>query len=103
MIRTLTRRGAYRPGAGAWRRLARISLATAAMAGVMAAMAAHRPMMEAVLGSKEVAVAVVIFGGGLFYFGCAFAFRAVSLDEVRAAFRRERGPAAPGLPGSFEG
>jgi putative peptidoglycan lipid II flippase len=104
MVRALVRRGAYAPTASAWGRLLRIALATGALWLVMAGMALNREALTALLfGSKEIAIAVFIFGGGSFYFLCAFLFRAVTLREVRAAFRRERGPAGPSLPTGMDG
>jgi len=58
-----------------------------------------------VLGNKEIAVAVLIFGGGVSYFIVLFLVRAVTVGEVRAAFRRERGAPAGGggLPPGLDG
>jgi putative peptidoglycan lipid II flippase len=55
-------------------------------------------------GSKELAIAAAIFVGGMGYFVCAFLFRAVTIREVRAAFRKERGAPAGGggLAGGFD-
>jgi putative peptidoglycan lipid II flippase len=104
MVRALVRRGAYKPTRAAWGRLLRIGLATAALWLVMAGMALNREALTALMfGSKEIAIAAFIFGGGGFYFLCAFLFRAVTVAEVRAAFRRERGPSSPVLPTGMDG
>jgi hypothetical protein len=66
---------------------------------------ANRVYLEAQLGSKEALIAIIILGGGTFYFLVAFLVRAVTISEVRAAFRRERGPAGGrgGLPPGLDG
>ena len=62
----------------------------------------EKARLIALLGSKEAVVAALIFASGFFYFPLLFVMRAVSIGEVRAAFRRERGPAAAGLPGGLD-
>jgi putative peptidoglycan lipid II flippase len=94
MIRSLVARGAYGPTPAAFARLGRIAAATLALAGVVWLLDANRGTVQAALGSKEAAVAVLIFGAGTLYFAFAFLFRAVTVKELRAAFRRERGAAA---------
>jgi putative peptidoglycan lipid II flippase len=104
MIRSLVKRGAYAPTGQAYGRLARILLASGVMAAAMGLGALNRDALIALcLGSKEIATAVFIFGGGSFYFLCAFLFRAVTVREVRAALRREAGPSGPSLPGGMDG
>ncbi|MGE0046863.1 MAG: murein biosynthesis integral membrane protein MurJ [Hyphomonadaceae bacterium] len=104
MIRTLTKRDAYGPTAGAYGRLLRAGAATTVLFGALFVAGQQRDALEAVVGSKEAAVALAIFGGGTLYFLCAFLFRAVTFSELRAAFRRERGGSDSGagsaaLPG----
>ncbi|MDX2274198.1 MAG: murein biosynthesis integral membrane protein MurJ [Hyphomonadaceae bacterium] len=105
MIRSLVRRGAYAPTASAYGRLARIALASAILGAVLWFGGANRAALEAMVGgSKEIAVALLILGGGTFYFILAFALRAVTVSEVRAAFRRERAPeGGVSLPPSLDG
>lgn len=105
MIRALTRRGAYGPTPSAYARLARILLASAILFAVLWFANANRATLEAALGSKEAAVGVLILGGGSFYFAVAFLVRAVTFAEVRAAFRKERGPpgGGAGLPPGADG
>jgi putative peptidoglycan lipid II flippase len=105
MIRSLMARGAYAPTPAAFGRLLRIFLASAILFAVMWFGNAHRDALEASLGSKEAAIALLILGGGTFYFVVAFLVRAVTISEVRAAFRRERGPAGGGggLPPGLDG
>ena len=57
------------------------------------------------LGSKEASIALLILGGGTFYFIVAFLVRAVTISEVRAAFKRQPGPAGGGggLPPGLDG
>lgn len=105
MIRSLIARGAYRPTPAAFGRLLRILLASAILFAVLWFANANRALIEAQLGSKEAAIAVVILAGGTFYFIVAFLVRAVTISEVRAAFRREKGPAngGGGLPPGLDG
>jgi len=105
MIRTLMARGAYKPTPPAFARLLRICLASAILFVVLWFGNANRDALEATLGSKEAAIALLILGGGTFYFIVAFLVRAVTISEVRAAFRRERGPAGGGggLPPGLDG
>jgi putative peptidoglycan lipid II flippase len=105
MIRSLVARGAYGPTPAAIARLARIVLASAALFVLLWFADANRPELEARFGSKEGAVLFVILGGGAFYFALAFIVRAVTLAEVRGAFRRERGAPAEGgaLPPGLDG
>ena len=105
MIRALIARGAYAPTPAAFARLLRIVLASAILFAVMWFGNANRETLEAVLGSKEASIALLILGGGSFYFLVAFLVRAVTISEVRAAFKRERGPVdgAGGLPPGLDG
>jgi putative peptidoglycan lipid II flippase len=105
MIRALMTSDAYRPTPKAATRLARIFLASAMLYAIMWFAQANRAVLEAQLGSKEAAVLLVILGGGTLYFVLAFVLRAVTFSEVRAAFRRERGPAGggAGLPPGLDG
>jgi putative peptidoglycan lipid II flippase len=91
MIRSLVARGAYGPTAAAFARLLRIMLASGILFVVLWVANANRVVLEAQLGSKEAAIALVILAGGTFYFAVAFIVRAVTFAEVRAAVRRERG------------
>jgi putative peptidoglycan lipid II flippase len=108
MVRSLVRRDAYGPTPAAFGRLLRVVLASVVLFALLIWAGAERPRLENQLGSKEAAIAFVIFAGGTFYFVCAFLFGAVTLREVRIAFRRERGPSgesvggATGLPGGID-
>lgn len=105
MIRSLVKSGAYGPTRSAFARLLRIFLASAVLFTVLWIANENRAALEAVLGSKETAILAVILVGGTFYFIVAFLARAVTISEVRAAFRRERGPPGPegGLPPGLDG
>lgn len=105
MIAALGARGAYAPSAQALSRFVRIVLVSAGLGLVLYIAQANRAALEAVLGAKEVAVAVLILGGGIGYFVFLFLTRAVTLKEVRAAMRREKGAPAGGggLPPSLDG
>jgi len=50
------------------------------------------------LGGKEASLAAVVVAGMAAFVGFAFAFQAVRLSELRAAFRRDRSAAAPATP-----
>jgi putative peptidoglycan lipid II flippase len=105
MIATLARRGGYAPSPKATWRLTRIAVISAALGAALWLAAANRAVLEAQLGSKEVAVAALILGGGLGYFLLLFLTGSVTPSEVRGALRRERGPAGGGggLPGGLDG
>lgn len=105
MIGALVRRGAYAPSAQAYTRLARIGLASGILFAVLWLAGANREGLEAQLGSKEAAAAAAILAGGAFYFVVAFLVRAVTWGEVRAAFKREKGPSVGGggLPPGLDG
>lgn len=105
MIRSLVARGAYQPTPSALARLLRIGLASAILFAVLWLGNANRDTLEAALGSKEAAIALLILGGGSLYFIVAFLVRAVTISEVRAAFRRERGAVngGGGLPPGLDG
>ena len=105
MIRSLVARNAYKPTPAAFARLLRIGLASGILFAVLWSGNANREALEDALGSKEAAIALLILGGGIFYFAVAFLVRAVTFSEVRSAFRRERGPAngGGGLPPGLDG
>jgi putative peptidoglycan lipid II flippase len=104
MVRALVRQGAYAPTARAYGRIARIALASAALGALMWAAGANRAMLEAMLGPKEIVVALLILGGGTLYFVLIFILRAVTIGEVRSAFKRERGPdGGASLPPGLDG
>jgi len=99
MVRSLAMRGAYRPSADALGRLGRVGLATAGMGALLWLAQTQRHTLELLLGSKELALAVAVLGGGASYAVLAFAFGAVRPSELRSALRRERGapPATPAI------
>jgi hypothetical protein len=78
---------------------------SAVLGGALYLCQLNRDAVVALLGNKEIAVATMILGGGTAYFIVLFLVGAVSFAEVRAAFRRERGPAGGGggLPPGFDG
>ena len=95
---TLAREGAYRPSAALVRRLLRIGAASAAMAGVLGALAWLYPQLRIWLWSKEMAVLVACAAGFLVYAAALLAFRGVTVAELRGALRRE-----PGAPAGASG
>jgi putative peptidoglycan lipid II flippase len=92
MVGALSRRGAYAPSAKATWRFTRIVIVSAVLGVVLWFATENRAMLEAALGSKEVAVAALILGGGTGYFILLFLTGSVTISEVRGAFRREKGP-----------
>jgi putative peptidoglycan lipid II flippase len=105
MIGALSRAGNYAPSVRATSRLIRIALVSAVLGAAMYLCQLNRDAVVALLGNKEIAVAVMILGGGTAYFIVLFLVGAVSIAEVRGAFRRERGPAGGGggLPPGLDG
>jgi putative peptidoglycan lipid II flippase len=94
------RRGDWRMTGEAAGRLARVGAATTVMGVAVGVMAANRDALEGLLlGFKELALALTILVGGLVYVVAAFALRAVTPAEVRAALRRAPGASAAGLGG----
>jgi putative peptidoglycan lipid II flippase len=90
----LVRRGDWRLGADAASRLVRVGAATLVMAAVVGAMTFSRgALQDALFGLKEVALAATILAGGVAYAVAAFALRAVTPADVRAALKREPGAA----------
>ncbi|HRO03776.1 MAG TPA: polysaccharide biosynthesis C-terminal domain-containing protein, partial [Terricaulis sp.] len=96
MIATLAKRGAYAPSAAAMSRLVRIAMVSAGLGFVLWFGQQNRAALEAALGAKEIAVGLLILCGGIGYFVFLFISRAVTLGEVRAAFKREKGPLGGG-------
>lgn len=84
----LRTRGHYSIGAVVVARLARIALATGAMAALLLLAVSRRADLEALLGAKEIAVVAVAGAGGLAYFVVLFAVRGVTLADTRAMLRR---------------
>lgn len=90
--------GVYRPGRRLIGRLLRLCLASLAMATALALCAAHYSDLSRVLGGKEVALAVTAIGGGVIFVVFALILRAVTIEEVRSALRREPRPTGAALP-----
>lgn len=99
----LARDGVYRIGPGAWRRLARLLIASLLMGVFAAACAVNSRRLSEALFSKEAAVLVVVAAGALLYAVAALALGAVRPSEIRSALRREKGPPGPDLPGGPDG
>lgn len=99
----LAKDGAYTMGARVWSRMLRLGLATALMGAFAGVCAWQYPLLSRVLFNKEIAVLAVIAVGVVIYAAAAFAFRAVSLSEIKASLRREKGAAGVALPGGGEG
>ncbi len=100
MIAALGKRGAYAPSAQAMSRLFRIMLVSAGLGAALFLGQQNRAVLEAALGGKEIVVGALILAGGVLYFVFLFISRAVTLGEVRAAFKREKGP--PGGGGGLQ-
>ena len=99
-----------RPSAKAWSRVVRITLASVALAGLLAVAQHFRPQMEAALGgfhigrrligAKEIAILATVLAGGLLYPPLLFAFGGLTLSEVKGALRRR--PATQTLDAELE-
>ncbi len=95
----LLREKTWAPDAAVWSRLGRIGIATAIMAAAVSATTPFYPALNTefsalpVVGiaGKELATLFICMAGFALFVIAAFALRAVTLGEVRAAFRRERG------------
>ena len=97
----LAREGAYTMGAAVWKRMVRLMMASVLMGAFVAVCAWQYPLLSELLWKKEVAVLVVITLGVVIYGVAAFAFRAVTVAEIKGALRREKGVA--GVPSGGEG
>lgn len=93
---TLAREGVYSIRGALLGRLFRLGAASAAMAAVLTACAFNYRLLSTLLLHKEFAVLAVCLAGVLVYGVAVFAFRAVSMTEVRSALRRESGASLPG-------
>jgi putative peptidoglycan lipid II flippase len=77
-------------------RLMRIMAAVVVTGIILGGLSMQREILVDVLFSSKVLVAVLVPAAGMaLYALMAFAFKAVSLSEVKASFRRERGAALP--------
>jgi putative peptidoglycan lipid II flippase len=92
----LSSMGAYRIGRPVWSRLVRITVATAVMAGALAAAQYWRTDLYELFWRKEIAILVACLAGATLYALAALATRAVTITEIRSTLRRERG--APAMP-----
>jgi putative peptidoglycan lipid II flippase len=103
MALRLRRDGAYSPSARAWSKMMRVAAASLGLAVFLAVASYFRSEIEAPLaglhagglGAKEICVLAVCAVGGALYPVLLFAFGGVTLTEVKAAFRRNKGEAAP--------
>jgi putative peptidoglycan lipid II flippase len=100
---TLARDGAYKMGGRVWSRMFRLGLASVPMGAFIGVCALQYPLLARLLLHKEIAVLVVIVLGVLIYGAAAVAFRAVSLSEIKASLRREKGAPGVALSGGGEG
>jgi putative peptidoglycan lipid II flippase len=89
---TLVRRGAYNPSRAAMTRVAKLLVASVAVAGLLSLASAFRLDIQNVFRRKEIAVAATVLWGAAIYIGLLFALQAVTPDEIRGALRRK--PAA---------
>jgi putative peptidoglycan lipid II flippase len=92
----LASEGSYRMGSRVWSRMIRLALASLLMGAFVAVCAWQYPLLSKLLLHKEIAVLAVILGGVVIYGFAVFAFRAVTLAEIRGSLRREKG--AEGVP-----
>jgi len=103
MAAKLWRDDTWRPSARATGKMIRVGLACLALGLVLAVASHFRPVLEAPLaglslgplGAKEITVLLVCAVGGGLYPALLFAFGGVTPAELRTAFRRRKGDAAP--------
>jgi len=95
---TLMREEAWRPSPTFLARLIRVLAATAVMAGLLVVAGIGYGTPGRVLLSKEIAILAVCGAGALVYGVCLVLFRAVSVAELKAALKREPGPATTPMP-----
>jgi putative peptidoglycan lipid II flippase len=105
MFVSLKRRGLYHPGRRAMTRLAKILAASVGMGVLLALGSTARPLYEPfLLGSKELALLLVVGLGTLAYGAMLLGFRAVTPSEIKRALRRQpkaagaEPPPEPDLP-----
>lgn len=91
----LIREDAWRPSAAFASRVARVLLASGAMAALLLAAGMTYATLSRVLLAKEIAVLVVCGAGAVVYGVCLFLFRAVTPAELKAVLRREPGSSVP--------
>jgi putative peptidoglycan lipid II flippase len=104
MVTTLWRQDVYRPGPAVQTRLMKLLVASAAMGIMLAGASALRPHYEHILWRKELALVVVSGLAVALYGALLLGLGAVTVREIRGAFRRAPRPAktnsdpAPDLP-----
>ncbi len=113
MAAALARDGGYAPSAVAVTRFIRILFAATALGAALLFATLNRDAFVSWFswaaydgfGPKEAAVVAAILGGGTAYFILLFLIRAVTVSEVRGAFRREKAapPGGGALPPSLDG
>jgi len=107
----LAQDGTWKVGAALGKRLLRLGVATAAMAAVLGVLAFFYPTLAQVFFWKEAAIVIACLVGAAVYGMAVLATGAVTIKEMRAALRREPGPASGpdsgrgggGLPGGLDG
>ncbi len=102
----LARDGTWKVSAALGKRLLRLGIATAVMAAVLGVLAFFYPTLAQVFFWKEAAIVIACLVGAAVYGVAVLATGAVTIKEMRAALRREPGPAAGGgggLPGGLDG
>ncbi|MFA4938129.1 murein biosynthesis integral membrane protein MurJ [Brevundimonas sp.] len=90
----LIHENAWRPSPAFVSRIARVLAASAVMAGLLLLASINYGLLSRILLAKEIAVLVVCGLGAAAYGVCLFAFRAVTLSELKATLRREPGGGA---------
>ncbi|WP_426022568.1 murein biosynthesis integral membrane protein MurJ [Brevundimonas sp. PWP3-1b1] len=90
----LIHENAWRPSPAFVSRIARVLAASAVMAGLLLLASINYGLLSQILLAKEIAVLVVCGLGAAVYGVCLFAFRAVTLSELKATLRREPGGGA---------
>ncbi|MEN5364297.1 murein biosynthesis integral membrane protein MurJ [Brevundimonas intermedia] len=94
LVGVLIHEKAWRPSPAFVSRIVRVLAASAVMAGLLLLASINYGLLSQVLLAKEIAVLVVCGLGAAVYGVCLFAFRAVTLSELKATLRREPGGGA---------
>ncbi|QLQ12604.1 MAG: murein biosynthesis integral membrane protein MurJ [Brevundimonas sp.] len=93
---TLAREGSWSPRGAFANRMARLLAASAVMGAMLFSASLNYDALSRLLLTKEIAVIVVCGLGALVYGASIVLFRAVSVDEIKSALKREPGASVSG-------
>ena len=87
----LVRENSWRASPAFLSRIGRVIAASGVMAAILFAASINYRLLSHVFLAKEIAVLIVCGAGAVLYGACLFAFRAVTVSELKATLRREPG------------